>query len=62
MKLKIEIRMENAAFADENGIEVARILRKLADDVDNNTIEFGSFVYAYDSNGNKVGQLTTSKR
>jgi hypothetical protein len=34
MKLKIEIKMDNAAFEPDNGTEAARILRKLADEMD----------------------------
>jgi hypothetical protein len=54
MKLRIEIKMDNAAFCDEDGnyqsYELARILRKLADradELDNLPI--------MDINGNRCG-------
>lgn len=60
MKVKIEISMDNTAFDDDgNGgrTELARILHRLADYVERAT-EPTLDRYAYDFNGNKVGQLT----
>lgn len=56
MKLKIEIQMDNAAFADdgnEGRDETARLLKVVAA-----KLEAGSESRAglYDINGNKVGQ------
>ena len=52
-KLRLEIRMENAAFTGDPGAEAARILRKMAHELE----EYGhlSFEGLYDYNGNKVG-------
>jgi hypothetical protein len=63
MKFKLEIDMGNAAFdtSEEgndacNGIEVARILRDLAKQVDSGVnLESGMGRKVYDYNGNKVG-------
>jgi hypothetical protein len=53
--LTIEIETGNAAFEDDNlGFEIARILRKLADRIENDGVgclDMG----LYDINGNKVG-------
>ena len=49
--MKLKIRTENAAF-DPMEWEVARILRKVAEDIENGE-ESGSCV---DHNGNKVGE------
>lgn len=55
MKLKIEINLGNAAFADDGSFEVSRILRQYADYVDG--MDFPRFgKRLYDVNGNLVGQ------
>lgn len=57
MKLKIEIRMDNAAFEESQGIESARILAKLA-----KNLAEESYCMAvldcplFDLNGNRVGE------
>jgi hypothetical protein len=57
MKIRIEIATDNAAFADAPSTEVARILRKLADQYEQNmAIDFG--VTLFDVNGNRVGEAT----
>lgn len=55
-KIIITICTDNAAFEDTGGSEVARILRELADDYDNE----GFHVYKKlrDINGNSVGNTT----
>jgi len=53
--MKIEIRTDNEAFSDDNeNYEIARILHKLAMDLENGTRP--NFVM--DINGNKVGKVT----
>ena len=50
--LKIEITCENQAFADNEGGEIARILRRSADKFAN-----GDYPpYLFDANGNCVGE------
>ena len=63
VKLRIEIRCDNAAFQDAGpGHEVARILRQLADkcetegDVGPDSVIDGYWLY--DLNGNNVGKVT----
>jgi len=56
MKLQLAIKLDNAAFEDDNrGPEIARILRKLADEFE----EYGHphFDGLYDINGNRVGAV-----
>lgn len=55
MKMLLEIDLDNAAFESSGQLEVARILRKLAHD-----IEFGgqlspNSIGLFDINGNKCG-------
>ena len=40
MKMKIEIKMDNAAFAEDSGGECARILRDLTDEIDGNYVGY----------------------
>jgi len=58
MKVTIKIQCDNEAFSDDPGIEVSRILRELADKMEN-----GSFMDypCYDVNGNRVGDLKIGK-
>jgi hypothetical protein len=58
MKLKIDINMDNAAFEDNAGSECARILRKLADELEDTNAEEGVLGPLFDVNGNKVGKAT----
>lgn len=53
-QLNIVMNLGNAAFEDDPG-EVARILRDLADKVENGVSEGDEFVLR-DINGNKVGK------
>ena len=50
----IKIKTVNGAFEDGKGREVARILRKLADDVEDCEAYQWSL---FDLNGNKVGEV-----
>lgn len=61
MTLNITINMDNAAFADvNNGTEVARILRKLANSIDGISLTANSERGLLDVNGNRVGKATVS--
>jgi len=63
--VKIQIRTEGSAFADVRGvytnysknIEVARILRKLADQISDNPDVSWESVILIDQNGNSVGSF-----
>jgi hypothetical protein len=55
VKLKIEIKIDNAAFTDNHGPECARILKRLAAHIEDHS-HLGSFEnILMDYNGNKVG-------
>ena len=57
MKFIIRIGMENAAFSEGNeGTELARILRKLADRIESAGEAPRCFENIRDVNGNTVGQ------
>lgn len=60
MRVTVKIDTDNAAFEDCDGAEVARILRELADRIDNEPLGKKDCRFARDINGNRVGQLTTS--
>jgi hypothetical protein len=63
MKLKVTIDMQNDAFAHQQGIETARILRDLADTIEVNAYLGGLNTRLFDVNGNRVGEaVTTGKR
>jgi|GEM_PF-2198320 len=51
------INTENAAFEDEPATEIARILRAIADRVDQGTFDG----FEWDANGNRVCQFNTRK-
>lgn len=59
MDITITINLDNSAFEDCNGNETARILRKLADTLDETRInsDFQSPYPLRDLNGNKVGHV-----
>lgn len=59
MKLKLHVEMDNAAFEDNQGGECARILRKLADQLDENPWLGGLSTRLIDYNGNVVGIAET---
>lgn len=50
-KFTLEIKTGNAAFEDAKEIELVRILRKIADQVENGKLDG----LAMDFNGNRVG-------
>lgn len=53
-KYEVSIKTENFAFSEGNGsFEIARILRELADKIENHVPT--NLVYLTDINGNKVG-------
>lgn len=54
MSFKLTIKTDNDAFSEDAGAEVARILREIAEKVENGST--GSGVLDY--NGNRVGQFT----
>lgn len=68
MKLKITIKMDNAAFEMEgetrrfrNGFEPARILERLAAGMKDSTLEVGNAENLYDVNGNTVGECKVTR-
>lgn len=60
MTAKIEIQMDSAAFTHEPGEELARILRKLADNLDGADITPADSNKLRDVNGNTVGTFTVT--
>jgi hypothetical protein len=52
----LTLECENAAFENDPSAEVARILRKLADTLDTDTLREGRICRLHDSNGNFVGK------
>lgn len=61
MTLKITIKMDNAAFEPSQEIEAARILKKVASEVENGLL-FGSWTFnLIDINGNLVGEAKVTK-
>lgn len=70
MKATIEIKMDNAAFHDDDpttdptdaaGRELARMLRELAGRVDDTILTPGDDHILYDVNGNRVGTFTVTE-
>lgn len=61
MTVKLTIKTDNAAFEDQSGMEVARILREAAGKVENwpGYSEFA--IGLRDFNGNKVGEMEASE-
>ncbi len=55
MELVIKINIDNAAFCDIPGQEVAEILRKYCDKIEENDDIKSLFERFNDSNGNRVG-------
>jgi len=56
--ITIKIDTNNAAFADGGQNEIARILRELADKVEERGTPGGTKAAIMDINGNKVGYFT----
>ena len=62
MKLKIEIKMDNAAFNEADaGIELQRILDRLAGDLAVSDVRAGFSAMLRDVNGNNCGFAKTVK-
>lgn len=62
MKLKIDIKMDNAAFEDAQGAECARILRTLAERIeDSDCLSPGVWSTLIDLNGNRVGEAKVTR-
>lgn len=57
MKATIQIQMDNAAFDDEPATELARILRKLAEKIEQGSDREN----LRDHNGNRVGEFLIEK-
>lgn len=58
--ITIKIKTDNAAFAEESGTEVARILRDLAARIEGRDILPGESIALRDTNGNTVGKASAS--
>lgn len=56
-KAIIQIDLGNAAFEDFPGVEVGRILRDLADKLENIPLDEDRVIPLHDINGNLVGSL-----
>jgi hypothetical protein len=52
---KLQIETSNAAFVDDTGAEIARILRRVAQSAENIGQLINCEIYIRDANGNKVG-------
>lgn len=59
MPYTLTIRTDGAAFEEEAGPELARILRRLADGLDRGGIAPEDVTRLYDINGNNVGRAHT---
>lgn len=53
----IKVNLDNSAFEDAAGVELARILRKLAEDLETGFLPIGNEKSLRDSNGNRVGNI-----
>lgn len=66
MKLKIEIKLDNAAFEQEttslrSGYEVSRILDRLSNDVRHDSLKVGDTYSLHDVNGNHAGKASVKR-
>lgn len=61
MTLKIEIKMDNAAFGPCNGTEIARILEKICVRWYDEDIGDGESIRLLDLNGNHVGEARVTR-
>jgi hypothetical protein len=57
MILTLTIALDNDAFVENNGTEVALILRRLAKRIDGEELTAGETLTLMDLNGNKVGKV-----
>ncbi len=56
MQFKLWIDTDNAAFENDREQETARILRKIADDLDSHADDFSMYRTLFDFNGNDLGR------
>lgn len=62
MTFNVRISTDNVAFEEDNlGLEIARILRGVADEIESGVIATGETIRLRDSNGNRVGFATLSE-
>lgn len=61
MKFKIKIETGNAAFEDNPGFEIARILRGVITQLGQNELPDLDGVKLYDEQGNSVGKITVKE-
>jgi hypothetical protein len=61
MEVNIRINCDNAAFGENTGIEIARILRKLAEQVRFSTIDDYESITIRDISGNRVGSYESQE-
>ena len=61
MNITITLNTDNAAFEDDPGAEVARILKRLAGELEGVTLDAGDYAKLLDSNGNTVGRYAVTK-
>lgn len=64
--LTLKMEMDNAAFAECNGCEAARILRGVADAIDGlhfdrDTDPYDRIIILRDANGNTVGEAKVTR-
>ncbi len=59
MRFRLTIECDNAAFADDDG-ELARLVLKVARDLDDRPPTSGDSGTVYDTNGNRVGEWTVT--
>lgn len=57
MRINIQLTTDNAAFDDNAGNEVARIIRDLAVRIEYDGLKEGDEVVLFDLNGNRVGEF-----
>ena len=63
MTFNLNLNTDNAAFEDNEGAETARILRALADRLEDSTFDNDNGMWLLrDSNGNAVGSAWLSAR
>lgn len=63
MRFRLSCTTDNAAFEDDRGAEIARILRKVADACERGGYSPSDDPYnLHDVNGNKVGAVTWTSR
>ena len=61
MRITVRIDCDNAAFGDGAGVEAARILHELAEDMVKQGVKPGDEFWLRDANGNRVGEAKASR-